>query len=118
MKGATAEPCVKKISALSRTSMSTMGVNHHFFRTLKNAQNSDSKYTVELLMTRCLLDVQTTRTLRRSQALEHCGNGFQQNLQIEPERPLIDILHVELHPFLELNVAPPVYLPQAGDPRS
>jgi len=41
MKGATAEPSVKIIKAPSKARNITIGVNHHFFRTFKNSQNSD-----------------------------------------------------------------------------
>ena len=42
---------------------------------------------------------------------------FKQNLQVERQRPLIDVLHVQLHPALEWNAAAAHHLPQAGDPR-
>ncbi len=41
MKGATAEPSVKMIKAPSNARKRTIGVNHHFFLSLKNSQNSD-----------------------------------------------------------------------------
>ena len=40
MKGATAEPSVKIISAPSKKRRIMMGASHHFLRTFKNSQNS------------------------------------------------------------------------------
>src|SRR5579871_1322289 len=51
-------------------------------------------------------------------ASEHCWNGAQQNLEVEAERPHIDVLQVELHPLLEGNAVAAHDLPQAGDTRA
>lgn len=40
MNGATAEPSVNIINAPNNTRNMTMGVNHHFFLTFRNSQNS------------------------------------------------------------------------------
>jgi len=48
---------------------------------------------------------------------ENCRDCACQNLQIQPQRPLVDVAHVELHPFLERNGAPAVDLPEARDAR-
>ncbi len=40
MKGATAEPCEKTMRAPSNTSIITIGISHHFLRTLRKSQNS------------------------------------------------------------------------------
>src|SRR3954468_16426410 len=37
----------------------------------------------------------------RTRASQHGGDGSRQNLQIQPDRPLIDVLHVQLHPLFE-----------------
>jgi hypothetical protein len=40
MNGASADPCVRTISKLSRSSTMRIGPSHHFFRTFMNAQSS------------------------------------------------------------------------------
>ena len=42
MNGAIAEPSVKIIAAPNRTRKKMIGANHHFFRILRNSQNSKS----------------------------------------------------------------------------
>jgi hypothetical protein len=36
-----------------------------------------------------------------SPALYDRGYGLGQNLEIEPQGPVVDILHIQLHPFLK-----------------
>src|SRR5579872_1775819 len=43
-------------------------------------------------------------------------NGPQQDLPIERQRPVVDILHVHLHPGLEIHTVPAGKGPQAGQP--
>src|SRR5438552_16827175 len=116
MKGATAEPCVKKMSAPSSTIIMTTGASHHFFRMRRNAQNSPSIPNVALLMTSPLFaDDSSSRGSRSSQNRRH---RFDEDLEIQPQGPLVDVLHVQLHPSLEWQPAPPIHLPQARDPRT
>lgn len=53
-----------------------------------------------------------------SRSLQNGGNGLRQDFEVEPERPVIDVFHVEFHPFFEGNGAAAVDLPQAGDARA
>lgn len=39
----------------------------------------------------------------RSDTFDHGGNGLDQDLEIEPEGPLVDVLHVQLHPLVKRN---------------
>jgi hypothetical protein len=48
---------------------------------------------------------------------EYRGNCFHQNFEVELDRPVIDVLQVQLHPVLEADVMPAVDLPQASKPR-
>jgi len=50
-----AEPSVKTIKALSRTSKIMIGANHHFFRTFKKPHNSDKIANFDMLLTSCLI---------------------------------------------------------------
>src|SRR5439155_9665327 len=52
----------------------------------------------------------------RSAAREHCGDRPDHDLEVEPDRPAIDVGEVELHPSIEVLLAPRLDLPQAGDP--
>jgi hypothetical protein len=46
MNGAIAVPSVITISKLNSSKNTTMGANHHFFRSFKNSQNS---YNIDIL---------------------------------------------------------------------
>ena len=37
---------------------------------------------------------------------EHAGDGLQQDLPIQRQRPVVDVLHVQLHPTIEIDVVP------------
>jgi hypothetical protein len=39
-----------------------------------------------------------------SVAGKHAGDGLQQDLPIERQRPIVDVLHVQLHPSVEIDV--------------
>jgi hypothetical protein len=43
MNGATAEPCVSKISPPRRNITTIIGINQNFFRAFKNSRNSTKK---------------------------------------------------------------------------
>src|SRR5690606_7547085 len=45
---------------------------------------------------------------------QHRGNGAQQDLHIEPRRPVLRIVQVEVNHLVERQVASPVHLPQPG----
>lgn len=58
----------------------------------------------------------TRISLHRPFLFKHHQNGLQQNLQIQPDAPLIDIACIQPHDFLEVqHIAPAVYLPHTGD---
>ena len=44
-------------------------------------------------------------------------DGLEHDLEVEPERPLIDVGQVQLHPGLEIDLVASADLPDAGDPR-
>src|SRR2546427_1745377 len=50
-------------------------------------------------------------------AAQHRRDGLQEDLHVEPERRVVDVLHVGLDPALELRLAP-VHLPEAGEARA
>src|SRR5712672_1234880 len=52
---------------------------------------------------------------RRSRAPEDRGNGLDENFQIKPQRPPIDVLQIQLHPSLEGNRASSADLPETGN---
>src|SRR5262249_61800782 len=53
----------------------------------------------------------------RAAAGDHGWKGGEQNLQIEQQRPALDVLDVELDPVLELDLVAARDLPQTGDAR-
>ena len=54
--------------------------------------------------------------LHRPFLLKHHQNGLQQNLQIQPDAPLVDVARIQLHDFLKVqHIASAIYLPHAGD---
>src|SRR5262245_40209845 len=53
--------------------------------------------------------------LPRSASEQHHGNGAEEDLEVEPQRPLIDVGEVELHPGLEVDLVAAADLPDAGD---
>src|SRR5260370_7845384 len=53
----------------------------------------------------------------RPTAGQHPGNGLQQNLPVQRQRPVVDVLHVHLHPGLEIHLLPPRDAPQTPHPR-
>src|SRR3954468_23516667 len=59
-----------------------------------------------------------SRTLERSCSRPHRRNGHAQYLEIESDRPPIDVLPIHADHFLEVHhVAAPIYLPQPCDSR-
>src|SRR2546425_2843662 len=48
-------------------------------------------------------------------AFQDCRDGSCQDGKIEPDRPVVDVLHVEIHPMVKGNSAPAVDLPEASD---
>src|SRR3954470_16171080 len=55
------------------------------------------------------------RGLRRALPRQHHGDRLQQDLEVEHRRPGVDVLEVELHPAIEVDVVPPADLPEAGE---
>src|SRR5205085_9896983 len=67
---------------------------------------------------RSLFDHYVTIVRARSRgagALKNGRNSPQQDLEIQPQRPFLDILQIQLHPFLKRNRASASHLPQACD---
>lgn len=58
----------------------------------------------------------TSGRLERPASGEDRRDRLEQNLQIEQWRPRIDVLEIELHPAVEIELTPPLDLPQAGEP--
>jgi len=54
--------------------------------------------------------------LMRPAAEEHRRDRPQDDLDVAPERPAVDVLEVELHPLVEVDLAAAAHLPGAGDP--
>src|SRR5581483_7591076 len=51
-----------------------------------------------------------------SPAGQHTRNGAHQNLPIESQRPIINVLHIHLHPGFEIELVAPGDCPQASEP--
>ena len=47
-------------------------------------------------------------------AFENSGNGLRQDLEVEPQGPLVHVLKIQEHPLIERDSAAAVYLPEAG----
>src|SRR5881409_1608206 len=50
-------------------------------------------------------------------SLQHRGHGLCQDLEIQPKRPAVNVLHVEFHPPLKGYLASTVDLPQTRNTR-
>ena len=55
--------------------------------------------------------------LIRASTLQHNPWGFENNLQVNPERPFSDIVQVKPNHFVEALPAPSFHLPKPGNPR-
>src|SRR5690348_17161060 len=54
----------------------------------------------------------------RARADQHNRNRAPENFDVEPERPVVDVLEIEADPILEiLHVVPSAYLPETGQAR-
>src|SRR5262245_30592264 len=51
----------------------------------------------------------------RSASLEHRRDRPEQDLEVEPHRPAVDVGEIELDPPVEVLLAPSLHLPQPGD---
>ena len=49
MNGAIAVPSVRTINVPKRSRKKTIGASQNFFRTLKNSQNSDKIYSLDII---------------------------------------------------------------------
>src|ERR1700678_583158 len=56
-------------------------------------------------------------TLDSAGTAEHGRDCLEKNLDIEPDRPLINVPHIESHPFVKADRASSHYLPKASDTR-
>src|SRR5580704_4558888 len=52
----------------------------------------------------------------RACAAQNSRYGLRQYLDIQPQRPLVDVLQVQFHPLFKRDRVAPVNLPKAGDP--
>src|SRR5271155_2716695 len=52
---------------------------------------------------------------RGSRTPQDRRNRLDQYFQIKPQKPLVDVLQIQLHPLLERNSASSADLPQTGD---
>src|SRR6266536_1857922 len=59
----------------------------------------------------------TNNDLRRAPARQNGRNRPQQNLQIQRRRPVVDVLQVELHPVIEIDLVPAADLPETSQAR-
>src|ERR1700733_7257114 len=55
--------------------------------------------------------------LVRAPAAQHGGNRSQNDFPVQPERPIVDVLHIEFHPGLEIDLIAPADPPQARQTR-
>src|SRR5438445_7702961 len=56
--------------------------------------------------------------LDRARATHDHGDGPEEDLEIQPQRPLANVSGIQRHDLLEVHdVAAPIHLPQAGDSR-
>src|SRR5262245_32714818 len=61
--------------------------------------------------------IRTARPLPSSGPREHRWNGAQQDFQVEPKGPIVDVFQIQAHPFLEVaHLISPTHLPQTGKP--
>jgi len=52
----------------------------------------------------------------RSSSGKNVGNGFEQNFQVEPERPVVNVFQIEADPVLEIgNLVAAADLPETGE---
>ena len=50
-------------------------------------------------------------------AAKYGWDGEGQYFKVQPQRPLVDVLHIQLHPLLKWNRITAVHLPQTSDSR-
>src|SRR5262245_53798397 len=48
-------------------------------------------------------------------AQEHIRDCLQYNPDVQPQRPILDVVNIQQAHFFERNFAAPAYLPQSGD---
>ena len=46
---------------------------------------------------------------------EYRRDCFQHDADVQPEGPIIDVLEIQLHPFIEIDIVPAGDLPKTGD---
>ena len=54
----------------------------------------------------------------RPRSPQNHRNSLSQDFKVEPQGPLVNVLHVEFHPFFKRGIASPVDLPETGDARA
>src|ERR1043166_792333 len=55
--------------------------------------------------------------LTRAFTGQNRGDGAEEDLEVERRRPVVDVLQVELHPAVEVDVVAAADLPEAREPR-
>src|SRR5580698_10667473 len=53
--------------------------------------------------------------LPRAEAGEDDGDGAGEDFQVEPERPVVDVLEIEFHPLVETDLVAAADLPDASE---
>src|SRR5258708_40184846 len=54
----------------------------------------------------------------RAASGEDDGNGLENELEVLRQAPVVDVLHVEVHPLLEGDLVTTTHLPEAGQARA
>src|SRR5277367_839269 len=73
---------------------------------------------VSTLIIGCARDERRRRFLVSALAGQDSRDGSQNNLPVQCERPVVDVLHVHLHPGLEVQRIPTLHRPQACQART
>src|SRR5262249_31595446 len=83
---------------------------------MRNAPVSRSTSTTSSWVgMRCIMSSPSSMS---AAAGEHPRNGSQQDLPVERERPVVDVLHVHLHPGIEVELVAAGYGPESGQTRA
>jgi len=77
----------------------------------------ETEHDITLLEERTLNRGDRPAKLSRARSSENRWDGLCQDLQIQPEGPLVHIAEIQEHPLIEGNCAAAIHLPEAGDAR-
>src|SRR5260370_25482906 len=67
---------------------------------------------------RCGLGARSRKISGGAKTFQNRGDGSNEDLQVQPNRAAIDVLHVQFHPPFKGNRGSPADLPEAGNPRA